>query len=591
MTVHVALYPVQVPTSERVCRSFDEAIAVLRQHQGVRELVVHGGTYPATSIRLTEEDSRLTIRAAGSERPVLSGAVTVGGWHKDAATGWFYTHAPVHDFRLLITADGRYLKKARYPLEGALSHRTIFTAAQWVGSHAGGWQRALLDEELNHFEYNPADIPAEFDAVSAELQVYHSWNESYCKIAHWDKDAHTFWLTPNCTYPPGVWKRSYAVYNTREGMGEDGRWYCDRNTDTIWYRPLPGETPEDFLCYVPVTTRVISIDGARDVILRGLTLTAATTPVVNEPYLYPCQRGGAGFGVMEQDGAVTGTGLENCTIEDCEITLTGGYGLMLRGEGLHVRRCRIHQCGAGGIGISSENLITLETRDDPKWSCVEDCDISRIGLDYYGAAGIFSNSAMLRRNRVADTPYTNIIANGDYCVVEDNICVDPMRKLNDGGCIYMHINVGCIVRRNICITHNTPDRDNQLVWGLYLDSQTEGYEMYGNYVRGFRWPMADARRGGRNDWHDNIFEYDGPETMRIRFPADKEMRFHKNILRSRKIEIVANPEYYKRDRDLTGNVFVCDDVTLHDLTAGERITEDATAYDLGDKNTRAPYAR
>ena len=146
-----------------------------------------------------------------------------------------------------------------------------------------------------------------------------------------------------------------------------------------------------------------------------------------------------------------------------------------------------------GGGISSENLITPETRDDPKWSCVEDCDISRIGLDYYGAAGIFSNSAMLRRNRVADTPHTNIIANGDYCVRGQHR-VDPMRKLNDGGCIYMHINVGCIVRRNICITHNTPDRDNQLVWGLYLDSQTEGYKCTATMCAG---PVADGRRQAR----------------------------------------------------------------------------------------------
>jgi len=158
-------------------------------------------------------------------------------------------------------------------------------------------------------EVKPGEmLTKDFDDVSAEIQVYHLWNESYCKILKHDREKRTFWLTPNCTYPPGVWKRSYAIYNTYEGMGESGRWYCNRRENKIYYHPFPGESVENFACFVPVNTRIVELgEGCENITIRGLTLTAATTPVINEQYQHPCQRGGAGFGVMEQDGAIQGT--------------------------------------------------------------------------------------------------------------------------------------------------------------------------------------------------------------------------------------------------------------------------------------------
>ena len=57
---------------------------------------------------------------------------------------------------------------------------------------------------------------------SAELQVY-LLNESYCKIAHWDKDAHLLADT-QLHLSARRMEALYAVYNTREGMGEDGCW-------------------------------------------------------------------------------------------------------------------------------------------------------------------------------------------------------------------------------------------------------------------------------------------------------------------------------------------------------------------------------
>ena len=551
--------------------SFSDALELLRSSDGERKLVIHGGIYSACRLHLTAEDSGTVVEAAGGERPVLMGAVLVSRWSVDETTGWFTADVPAesgigNDFRLLIRSDGKYLKKARYPLSGRLEHETEFTAGEWVGSHAGGWQRPLLDDELNHFKYKKEDIPSDFDAASAEIQVFHSWNESYCKIARQDRENRTFWLTPNCTYPPGsLFVKSYAVYNTREGMEEPGRWYCDRTANKIYYRPYPEECVENFSCFVPVTTRILEMDkGCRDITIRGLTLTGATAPVVNEKYLHPCQRGGAGFGVMEQDGAIHGEGLENIEIADVDIYNTGGYGIMLRGESLFVRNCRIHHTGAGGVGIVSHREITPETRNESWISCVEDCRIEDIGMDYLGACGIFSDGAMVRRNYVARTPYTSIVANGDFTVVEKNICVDPVLALTDGGCIYMHINKGCIIRDNVCLTNKQADEVKPLCFGIYLDSDTRDFEICGNVIKGFWRPVRDARRGAENDWHHNYMEYTSPVEaypfMSVEFPSDKHIRFHDNIMCSKTIRLVCNKDLFVPEEEFHHNKAIANEV-------------------------------
>lgn len=573
MLVHVSTTPLNLNSGEHIAQSFDQALILLRQAKGEKKLIIHGGTYYATNIKLTKADSGITIEAAGGEKPVLSGAIAVNKWIKDDKTGWFVADAPVingkcADFRLLMTADGKRLKKARYPLKGRLQHNTVFTAAEWKGSHANGWGRALLDEELNHFEYKPEDIPEDFDPSSAEIQVFHSWNESYCRLKSINEKTHTIYLEPNCTYPPGsIGHSEYAIYNTKEGMQENGRWYCDRKNAKIYYRPEKDECVETFSCFVPVTTRIIEIEeNVKDVTLKNLTLTAATTPIVNEAYQHPCQRGGAGFGVMEQDGAIYGINIDNVKVISCEVFKTGGFGIMLKGGKIQISDCVLSDCGAGGIGISSNLSIPQKNKNYAQLSFVKNCTIERIGLDYYSAAGIFSDNAIIKKNIIKNTPYTSIIANGDYCEVLDNVCINPMLVLNDGACIYMHINKDCLVKGNTCINENPPRPNYNLIFGIYLDSETFGYEICNNTFKGFDRTIMDAREGERNFFHDNFIEYiplNGEvANTEIIFPILKTAEMNNNIFHCKKLTLRYNPEFFDFNRDFKNNKLLVDELTV-----------------------------
>ncbi len=558
MIIHVSKSPESMPDGMITVSRPEEAILLLRKFAGScsnnnnckngnrcddrdggeKKIVIHEGIYYGTHMELTREDSGLIIEGVGSTPPVLSGGVIPDRWRIAAGTGWFCTAAPLADgkcvdFRLLLTADGRYLKKARYPLEGSFKHLTRFDSSSWLGSAFNGWQRPLLPEEVDRIEYNPVDIPDNLDICSAEVQVYHSWNESYCRIMRHDKEKHMFYLDPPCGHPPGAWKQSYAIYNTAEGMTEEGRWFCDRTNNIVYYKPYKNEHVEDFSCIIPVTSRVIDMRGCRDVTIRGLSITAATTPVVNEQYIHPCRRGGCGFCVMEQDGSITGADIENLLVEDISIYKTGGYGLILRGEGIRVRGSHISHCGAGGIGISCSRTFkpgaAVKPENHSVLPAVENCCIEWTGLDYYSGAGIFCDNVILRDNLITNTTYSGIVANGDNMLVEGNIVINPMLELEDGAAIYLHINGGSTVRNNYCENRNLLRKDTNLVIGIYLDVMTRNFEVCGNIVKGFKFALINHKGQEHNVWHDNYFEYDGE--MTISFVRSEPTDLIKNIFK------------------------------------------------------------
>ncbi len=498
-----------------------EALERLRQASGEKKMVLHSGVYYGTSLSLTPEDNGLVIEGSGQGRAVLSGGIPVKNWRTDPKTGWFFTEIPrvngePVDFRLLLTEKGDYLKKARYPLEGELQHCTVFDKLAWRGSCFGGWGRMLEREELDRFVYDPKDFSDDFVWENAEVQVYHSWNESYTCVVGMDRETHTFYLDPPCGHPPGSFgHREYIVYNTAEGMAEDGRWYRDKKNGLIFYRPYPGEKPEDFCAIVPLTKNVISFAaGCQNITVRDIDITAATTPVVTDIFSTKVMRGAGGLISLEQTGAIQGEGLSDILIEDVRIYKTGGLGIKLKGDNINVRGAQIRECGAGGVALTNNTPIPDNASEDviAGWPCVENCRVERIGLDYYSAAAIFIDKTVARGNYIADTPYSGIVAYGDNVVIEENIVFDPMQKMEDGAAIYKNHDYGVIIRGNF-VQRIHAGKERRICRGLYLDAPGANCKVYGNVVKGFTAPIHHHIGQPGSFWYDNYFEKDGD--MRI----------------------------------------------------------------------------
>ena len=530
MVVHVN------PNDASAAQTPAQALALLRGASGEQRMLIHSGTYYNTSLVLTKEDKGLVIEGVGRGRAVLSGGIPVKGWKVDLKTGWFYTDVPrvdgkPVDFRLLISENGDYLKKARYPLENQLHHLSVFDKLQWRGSCFGGWGRDLRRDELDNFVYIPEDFPDDFDYLNAEVQVYHSWNESYTKIVGMDKETHTFYVDPPCGHPAGAfWRQDYVIYNTVEGMAEDGRWYVDKKAGVIYYRPFADEKAEEFCAIVPLTTGVITFeDGASDITIKGIDITEATTPVVTDIYSIKVMRGAGGFVSMEQTGAIEGNEVSGVVIEDVAVYKTGGHGIKIKGNNVFVRDCKISECGAGGIMLNLQTEIP--TNDDEAlykaWPAVENCKIDHIGLDYYSGVAIFINNAVARKNYIEYTPYSGIVAYGDNVLIENNIVLDPMQRLNDGAAIYKLLDKKGIVRYNF-VQRKKGDPSLNFK-GLYLDAPGKDFRVYGNTVIGFKSGFHHHIAEAGTIYRDNYFEYDGD--MKLTFHRSKDTHLVNNIFK------------------------------------------------------------
>lgn len=513
-----------------------EALNLLRKSTGEKKMIIHGGTYYGTKLVLTKEDKGLIIEGYGKLKPILSGGILVSDWKVDEKTGWFYAPIPLVDgkpvdFRLLVSKKGDYLKKARYPLQGQLHHLSKFDKLNWRGSCFGGWGRELRRDELDNFIYKPEDFTEEFDYKNAEVQVYHSWNESYTKIVRMDKQTNTFYVDPPCGHPAGsFWRYDYVIYNTVEGMAEDGRWYRDFKTNNIYYRPFKNEAVEDFSAIVPITTSVIYFeDGASDIVIKGIDVTEATTPIVTDIYSTKVMRGAGGFVSMEQTGAIESENASNLLIENVSVYNTGGHGIKIKGNNVFVRDCSVKECGAGGVMLNLQTPIP--TNDDEKlyktWPAVENCRISNIGLDYYSGVAIFINNAVARKNYIEFTPYSGIVAYGDNVLIEDNIVLDPMQQMNDGAAIYKLLDSKGIIRNNF--VQRKKGNPNLNFKGLYLDAPGREFQMYGNVVIGFKSGFHHHIAEGGTIFKDNYFEFDGD--MKITFHRSKDTHLINNVFK------------------------------------------------------------
>lgn len=525
----------------------EEALKILRKAPGEKKMIIHSGVYYATKLCLTKEDSGLVIEGDGQGRAILSGGVPVGDWTLDEKTGWLYTDVPkvdgeYIDFRLLLSHKGDYLKKARYPLVGELEHLSVFDSMGWKGSCFGGWGRELNRDELDNFVYKPEDFSDDFVFENAEVQVFHSWNESYTKVVGMDKETNTFYLDPPCGHPVGsFWKHQYVIYNTAEGMAEDGRWYHEKTEHKIYYRPFPNEKAEDFSAIVPLTTRVIYFeDGTNNITIRDIDITAATTPVVTDIYSTKVMRGAGGFVSKEQSGAIEGEGVSDIILEDLHIYKTGGHAIKLRGDDIYVRGAHITECGAGGVTVLIDENIPYGASDEvySKWSVVENCRIDHIGLDYYSAVAIFIDSAVVRGNYIEYTPYSGIVAYGDNVLIENNVVLDPMQTLNDGAAIYKLLDNRGIIRNNY--VHRRCGNQNINCKGLYLDAPGVDFKMIGNVVKGFKSAFHYHIAQPGTVWADNYFEYDGD--LMVTFHRSKGAHVINNVFRSTGLIRIQAPE-------------------------------------------------
>lgn len=367
-------------------------------------IYLRGGLHEvASTVVLSHEDSGTVIAAYPGERPVLTASREVTGWKKESGNVW---SAPAprgsHDGRFFTLFDGKgMLPRAR---------------------SAGFTPLSLPPEERNNksvVRFPPGAMPNWPNLTDAELVIrpQHVWVLNILPLVSVDEAAGVARTSIPATYPMlPIGKTTTAwVENVREALDEPGEWLLDSRAGKVYLIPRSG-APAGIRA--PRLTEVLRIEGgesggkpARGITLRGLSFEHGDRD------LWTKDDAGLQHDWEMFDKAnalVRLRGAEDCAIEHCRFSHSGGTGLRLD---LHAQRNRIASnvfahLGGSGIVLSGYGA---GTRDVNHHNEVINNEIHHTGEVYWHGLGILvsqSGENRIANNRLHHLPYTGIVVSG-----------------------------------------------------------------------------------------------------------------------------------------------------------------------------------
>jgi hypothetical protein len=498
-----------------------KAACVLDTKQSRKIIIQEGQYFFNEPLVLTNKDSGLCIESAPGANVCIYGGRKVSDWKKDGEK-FYSAELPAvkggsWDFRALVV-NGRFCPRARLPEKGYFEHLSEYPVP-WMSTTGGGWKRKPTKEELITLKYRPGNLGPWLDINNAEVTIYHMWDESMVGILAMDTVSHTLTFANPSGHPPGAFGvKKYVVRNVREGLTRPGQWYLDRSAGKVVYWPLTGEDMTKAEAFAPT---IESIEGtrdkpARDITIRGITLSVTTTPLE-----------AGGFGAGKFDGAITITSARNCRLIDVEIVNVGGQGIKVSGNNLQIERCHVHHTGACGIRCRGTGCIASDNH------------IHDVGLTYPSAIALQGGGrdCLLSHNEIHETPYTAINCGGYKNRIEHNLIYHAMQELHDGAGIYCFAGNGLVLRGNFI--RDIIDTGGYGASAYYLDERSENCLVEGNLSVGIVRPSHN-HMAKRNTIRNNIF-ISGADA-RLTFPKSSEYTMEKNVICAKGKIILENPD-------------------------------------------------
>ncbi|MDR1896276.1 MAG: right-handed parallel beta-helix repeat-containing protein [Prevotellaceae bacterium] len=371
------------PTGNDKCTGEQPLLSLTGARDRIRELRRRGaltdtvfvkimpGTYFLTeALTLTEEDaateqSPVVFTAATEERPLFCGGKETGKFEIVAPDLWrVFIPEALYGFRfeqLYINGERRF--RAQTPNRGSFCK--IRRTEEQMLSKTGekNWAGVSTDFSLLKISLPEKDMhilnDIEDDEQNDVLLVFnHVWTNTR-KYADYIGRQDTAWYI---TGKELIWrhyginnKSRYVVENYRKALDAPGEWYLGRD-GWLWYIPMPGETPEQTSCIMPVTERFLNIQGkpeqpVKHIRFENLRFESAAyrTPVV-------------GFRDPQAAESIEATVMLDNTrhieFRNCDIAHTGIHAVWFRNNCSHgtVEHCHLYDLGGGGVKTGTTNI-------------------------------------------------------------------------------------------------------------------------------------------------------------------------------------------------------------------------------------------
>ena len=517
------------------------------EEAGMETIWLEGGTY--TALELPSLNNVIYEARPGAE-VVLTGAKEIGGWRADEANGaacWSVQLDGEYFTSLYHPDPERQLRRPRYPAEGYLFVERM-----------DGAQAALADEEAKKlwdltrahtsFFAKEGDIWQFYAFEDVTLRVLHNWKDEITNLVSYDNLTNELiWRRPaSMSVKPND---RYFLENVFEELKEPGQWYLKRGgghgpeaqLHTLYYIPFAGEDMESTVLFAGENERLLTIDGAENVIFRGITFrnSAWNMPDSNWLGIEGMDTSQAAYDVHP---CVLVTNSKGVRFDQCKFENIGATALKL-GENVHdsgALNCEFTNIGGNAIFIHGQY-------DAPNSGItVKNNLIAHYGRRFFNAIGVLNIHAHhveISHNEIFDGYYTGVSSGWvwgyadnptDYVTIENNLIYQIGQGwLSDMGGIYtLGQQPHSVIRGNhIHDVAADPHQGGYGGWGIYPDEGSTGQLIEKNLVYHCGSQSFHQHYGRENIVRNNIFAFSGEGQIRVSRKEDHTSIFlERNII-------------------------------------------------------------
>ena len=456
--------------------------------RGPFSVLIRGGVYclPRT-FTLGAEDSGgdagdVVYGRYAAEKPVLLGGRKIVGFAPDrgkilkadlSAQGFKGV-----GFRQLFFA-GRRQQLARYPNYDPQN------------PYAGGWAYVegkpvelwdtIPGEDQRTLRLKPQDLHNWSNVEEAEVFIFprYNWWNNVIRVQSLDRAQRTIKLAGNASYEIRPGDR-FFIRNLREELDAPGEWYLDRKTSRLYFWPPAALETGDV--YAPTLEQIVYVQGARRVVLRGLTIECCEGTAVQ---LRDCSC-----------VSVVGCTIRNvggrCQWDDAAVDVVEGSGNAVRG-------CDIYEVGSHAVRLSGGDRKTLA----PARHRADNNYIHHTGVFYKQGVGVELAGVgnVASHNLIHDCPRFAILYSGNDHRIEFNHGRHLDLETADTGAVYAGGRDWLTPRGTVIAYNFFHDMygfgwekgrwvSPHYAWGIYLDDNAAEVTVYGNIVaRAIRGPI------------------------------------------------------------------------------------------------------